>query len=178
MISDRHSLPDTPLRENRHLASVRLHLLARKPGFGIERRGANTLDRARSFAVDDAGGLGRNEEIHLGANAVLFPFDVTVEQKARDPAAAHGNAKPGEYRAEFLHIQGEAPSGFHSRKAGAGRLAEALLKAHVIGQRREIVVPPGNGGNSEFRFHGPSHSDTLLRADLVLLLARGLNRLA
>src|SRR6516164_1535402 len=123
MVGDRHSLPGTPFRENRHLTPIGLDLLLRKLGFGIERRGANTLDRARSFAVDDAGRLGRNEEVHLGANAVLFPFDITVEQKAGEPAAADGNAKSGEYRPELLHVHGEAPSGLHSRKTSDARLA-------------------------------------------------------
>ena len=54
-----------------HPAAVGFHLVVGEPGSGRERRRARPLDRARALAIDDAGGLRRDEEIHLLADAVL-----------------------------------------------------------------------------------------------------------
>jgi hypothetical protein len=44
----------------------------------------------------------------------------------------------------------EAAARLHAREAGDARLVEALLQAYVVGEVGEIVVPPGDGRNSEF----------------------------
>src|SRR5438445_2063131 len=71
MIRDRHALPGAPFRKGSHLAPVRPDFLLRKLRFGRKRRRAYALDRSRGLAVDDAGGLRSDEEIHLGADAIL-----------------------------------------------------------------------------------------------------------
>ena len=88
-------MPSTgaPFREGRHLAPVSLDLVLRELRLGRERRRAHALDRARRLAIDDAGRLRGDEEIHLGADAILLALDVAVEQQAGEPAAADARCR-------------------------------------------------------------------------------------
>ena len=62
-------------------------------------------------------------------------------------------AVAGEDRAELVHVHREAAAGLHAGEACDARLSQALLEADVVGEFGEIVVPPGDGGDSEFGFH-------------------------
>src|SRR5579883_2751793 len=82
-----------------------------------QRRGTYALNRARRLAVDDAGRLGRNEEVHLRADAVLLALDVAVEQKAGEPAATDADPIAREDRPKFRHAHGKAAASLHAGEA-------------------------------------------------------------
>jgi hypothetical protein len=135
-----------------------------------KRGGLHTLNGARGFAIDDAGRLGSLEEGVLLGDPLLLHLDIAVEEKAREPAATDRDAVFRQDRAQLGHVHREAAAGFHAGEARDRGLAQAFLQAHVIAEFRQVVVPPGDRGNSKFRFHlirpCSSNSDTLLGADL------------
>src|ERR1700733_4554502 len=68
---------------------------------------------------------------------------------------------PFEDRAELRHVHGKTPARLHACEPRHTRLTQALLERDVVEELREVVIPPGNRCNTEFRFQ---HVLTLRRA--------------
>ena len=73
----------------------------------------------------------------------------------------HGNSIPFEDRTELRHVHWKTPARLHACEPRHTRLTQALLERDVVGELREVVIPPGNRCNTEFRFQ---HVLTLRRA--------------
>src|SRR6266702_5081145 len=153
MIGEGHSLIGAPFAKGRHFAAIDLDVILGEPRLAGKRGLADALDRARGFAIDDARRTGGDEEIHLGADAILFALDVAVKQEAREPATAHRDAVALESWTKLLHLHREAAAGLHAGEACCACLPQAFVEADVVGQFREIVVPPGDRGYSKLCFH-------------------------
>jgi len=154
MVGDRHALSGAPFAEGGHFAAIGLDLFLGELALGGKRRGAVALDGAGGLAIDDAGSADRLEQGHLLRDAIFLRFDVAIEQQAGEPAAANLDAVLVEDGAQDLCVHRKPAAGLHAGKAGLRGLGKASFQRNVAADFRQVVVPPGDGCNAEFGFHG------------------------
>ena len=86
-----------------------------------------------------------------------------------DPELAHVGLTEEQARAKHGRIEREPPPRLHARKARNRGLTQTFLERNIVAQFREIVIPPGDRGNSEFGFHGAIPVANCITADLPVL---------
>jgi len=153
VVAERHALLRAPLAEGGDFPRIGPHLVVGESRLGRQRLRAVALDRAADFAIDDAGGTDRLEELDHRGDAVLVGGELLVDQRTREPAAAERHVGLLEDGEHHRRIVGEAAAFFHAGKAGGTGLPEALLEAHVVAELDEIVVPPRDRRHAQFGFH-------------------------
>ena len=153
VVGNRHALIRAPFAESGELAAVGLDLILVETRAHGQRRSAVALDGATRLAIDDAGRVGRLEQLHLRGDAVLLFIDVANQQATGEPAAADAHAVLPQDGLKHRRVHREAAAGLHAGEAGLAGLPQALLQRDVVAQFGEVIVPPGDRRDAKLGSH-------------------------